>query len=576
MSNPERPGKYSGIFVLAIIVAAFAGFFLRWYLLKDQILLDDEWHGLFYVIGKSPFWLLAHFAVPGATCIPLNVYTWALGATTGWSELLLRLPCLICGMLCVVVCPWLARDIVGNRRAAWLALLLVVSPQLIFYSRNCRPYSIVAFLSFTAILLAARWARYGGWRLNALFIATGILAVYFHLFAIVAVMAPVGAAIVYHSYTSFVAKSETPWMKPSLERWIISAVAILALSGVLVLPALVHSWGGTFSKVILLGSFKLSSLLRAATLIAGTAQPVALVLFWAALVAGAIEQCRRNPWFGGMLVSLYPLYILALAFSRPGFVEAPIVLVRYCIPLVPVSLLFVASGIQAALDAFSKRTGLRQPLQASLAVACVVVLALAGPLPQIYATPNNFTNHGAYQQRYGLIDWSHSFYSDLVSPEMSLATAVRADDVSAFYKNIGSAPDDRPIVEYPMMIGDHCNPLYYFQYFHRRPVIVGYMTDVNALGSLTSGNVYGNNYVDHVLSLVHDPSRLRFRNMISMEDISGMRARHVQYIVLHKHFPSGLSSIAPPLPDLQRLYDEYSRKIGPPAYEDAYIAAFKL
>jgi hypothetical protein len=99
---------------------------------------------------------------------------------------------------------------------------------------------------------------------------------------------------------------------------------------------------------------------------------------------------------------------------------------------------------------------------------------------------------------------------------------------------------------------------------------------VNALGSLTSGNVYGNNYIDHVLSLVQDPSHLRFRNLVSMDDLPAMRDRGVEYIVLHKRFEAQLYRVAPPLPDLHRLYEEYLEKIGPPSYEDDHIAVFQL
>ncbi|HWC60593.1 MAG TPA: glycosyltransferase family 39 protein, partial [Verrucomicrobiae bacterium] len=126
-------------FIAILAVALLLGIFLRSYLLSDQVLIDDEWHGFFYAIGKSPFFLLTHFSVPGATCIPLNFYTWLLGHTVGWSETLLRLPSLICGVLCVLLCPLLAQKIIGTQRAAWLALLLAISPLLIFYSRICRP-----------------------------------------------------------------------------------------------------------------------------------------------------------------------------------------------------------------------------------------------------------------------------------------------------------------------------------------------------------------------------------------------------------------------------------------------------
>ena len=575
MNYPERPGEDKIVFILALISAMLAGFFLRWYMLRDQVLLDDEWHGLFYVIGRSPVWLLTHFSVPGATSIPLNIYTWAVGATVGWSELLLRLPLLACGILCVIVCPLLARDIIGTRPAAWLALFLAISPILIFYSRFCRPYSAVALLGFVSVLCASRWARSGGWRWGAFYVVTGILAVYFHLFAAVTVFAPALAAIIYHSFRRFLKKPQTPSVAPPLSHWLIAAVIIVVLSGLLLTPALIHSWGGTLSKIVQATSFKVQSLPRAMILIAGTAQLVPVFLFWALVIAGAVCQCRRNPWFGGTLVSLYPLHVLALIISHPNSVDVPLVMVRYCIPLVPVSLLLVACGIQYILESIARRTGLQPMLQTVTAFACAIALALAGPLPQIYSAPNNFTSHGAYQQRYGPIDWSHSFYSDFVSPEVSLATAIRAEDVPQFYKKLGDTSNDRPVVEYPMMIGDHCNPLYYFQYFHRRPVLVGYETGVNALGSLTAGNVYGNNYIDHVLSLVHDPSRLRFRNLVSMENLSAMRDRGVQYIILHKPLELQLYRAAP-LPDLLRLYQEYSRKLGAPVYEDDHIAVFQL
>src|SRR5262249_51218716 len=153
--------------------------------------------------------------------------------------------------------------------------------------------------------------------------------------------------------------------------------------------------------------------------------------------------------------------------SRPDSAQSAVVLIRYSIPLVPVSLLFVASGIETVLEAITLRIKLRPALQGILAFACVIILALAGPLPQCYATPNNFTNHSAYQHHYGEIDWSHSFYSDFTPPGFTLNIVISASEVSPFYKQLGDHPDGRPVVEYPMMIGDQFNPFYYYQYFHR-------------------------------------------------------------------------------------------------------------
>jgi hypothetical protein len=576
MNSSSRPENDKFLFILALASAVMVGLFLRVYLLKDQVFADDEWHGLYYVIGKLPFWLLTHFSIPGATCIPLNLYTWLLGATVGWSEFGLRLPLLVCGMLCVLLCPFLALEIIGPRRAAWLALLLAISPLLIFYSRICRPYSAVALFAFAAILFAARWARFGGWRAGTFYIITAVLAVYFHLFAIVAALTPALAAVVYHLLVRIFRKKSEIAVKPPLLHWVIAATIIVTVSTLLLAAPMLQSVRSTFFTIALTGTFNNLSLPRILMLISGTGHPVTTLLFWAAFIAGAVEQCRRDLWLGGMLVSLFPLHALALLLSHPDSSQSAIVLVRYSIPLVPVSLLFAACGVQAGLDAISARAEFRPALQNLIASACVIALLLAGPLPQCYVTPNNFTNHAAFQQSYTPIDWSHSYFSDLTPRDFTPKIVVSAEEVSPFYKMIGTNTDDRPIVEYPMMIGDHFNPFYYYQYFHAHPVIVGYCTDVRLPRGLAAGNIYGNTYIDQVLTLVRDPSRLRFHNLIPMDDLPAMRVRHVEYIVLHKRFEAQLYTQQLPLPDTYRLFVKYSQTIGPPFYQDDHIVVFRL
>lgn len=563
-------------FALAVAFAVLSGFWLRWHLLADQVFADDEWHGLYYVIGKSPAWLLTHFSIPGATCIPLNFYTWLLGATVGWSELMLRLPSLVCGLLCVVAGPLLARKLVGPRRAGLLGLLLALSPLLIFYSRICRPYSAVALLGFAALLSAARWMQSGGFRPAALYAVTGVLAIYFHLFAVVTVAAPMLAALVFHAWTRQPGTRRRAAAGPFARQWMLVSLVIAAASAILVLPALIRSLHGTFFTIALAGKLSLQSLPKVAQLISGTGQPVLEILFWAALVVGAVEQCRRNPWFGWMLAGLYPLHALALILSRPDSAQSGIVLVRYCIPLVPVSLLFVACGIQAALEFIAARATLQRALQTATAFAFVSALAITGPLPQCYVAPDNFTSHGAYQHRYGTIDWQHSFVSDLTPADFTLNTVVRADEISPFYRWLSTQPGGRPVVEYPMMIGDHFNPFYYYQHFHRRPVLAGYTMDVSLSRGLAAGNIYGDTYIDQVLSLVSDPARLRFRNLVSMDDLPAMRRHGAEYVILHKRFEAQLPEVAMPLPDLDRLRQQYQQTLGEPFYEDEHIAVFRL
>ena len=561
----------NGAFALALVPAICAGLWLRWHLLADQVLGDDEWHGFYYAIGKSPLWLLTHFSIPGATCIPLNFYTWLVGTTVGWSETWLRLPSLVGGVAAVAAGPWLAREIIGTRRAGLLAGLLAISPLLVFYSRICRPYSAVALLAFVSLLFAARWLQSGGRRPAALFAVTGVLAIYFHLFAVVTVAAPMLAVLIFLICARLVKASGRAPAGPSLREWIIASAIIISGCVILVLPALIHSMQSTFFNIALAGKLSFLSLPKVAELISGTGQPVLAVLFWAAFVAGVVEQCRRNPWFGWMLVGLYPLHALALLLSRPDSAQSAIVLARYCIPLVPVTLLLVACGVQAALEAAIRHSA----LQTSIAAAAVAALALAGPLPQCYLAPNNFTSHGAYQHRYGNNDWQKSFVSDLTPADFTLVTAVRAEEISPFYRWLQNHPGPRPVVEYPMLIGDHFNPLYFYQHFHRRPVLVGYVTDLTPARGLAPGNIYGNTYIDQVLSLVPDPARLHFQNLVAMDDMAALRGRAAEFVILHKQFEAQLPAVMLPLPDLARLQDKFRLTLGEPFYEDAHIAVFQ-
>jgi hypothetical protein len=241
-----------------------------------------------------------------------------------------------------------------------------------------------------------------------------------------------------------------------------------------------------------------------------------------------------------------------------------------------VSLLFVACGIQAMLEAIAARATLRPALQTVTALACVATLVLAGPLPQCYIAPNGFTSHGAYQHRYGQIDWLHSFYSDFTPAGYPLTTTIRVDEVSPFYRLLAEQPDGRPVVEYPMLVGDHFNPLYYYQHFHRRPVLVGYTTDMALFPGMGEGNIFGNTYIDQVLSLIKDPSRLRFRNLVAMDDLAAMRVRGAEYVILHKRYEAQLSGVAPPPSDMERLERKYRKALGVPAFEDAHLVAFHL
>ena len=184
-------------FPAILMICMVTGAFLRLYLITDQILLDDEWHGLFYATGHSLGYLLL-YADGAATCAPLNAYAWMLLHTIGWSEMALRLPSLLPGLLALLVFPLLVRRIHGEAVACIFAVFLSLSPFLTAYSRIVRPYSALVFFEFIAIYSAGIWLHTGEKRFGLLYVLTAVAAIYFHPVAAIGVFAPFIVAGVLH------------------------------------------------------------------------------------------------------------------------------------------------------------------------------------------------------------------------------------------------------------------------------------------------------------------------------------------------------------------------------------------
>ncbi len=563
------------LFTWMLIAACLVGLFLRLNLLSSQVLVDDEWHSLAFVIGRSPGWILTHFSVPsGFTSIPLNIHAWLLLHTVGWSELLLRLPSVVFGLLILVLGPILVRPVIGWRAAGLLALLLAISPILVFYARLSRPYSAVACLGFLAVISAERWRAQGRLRDGVVFGVCGVLAVCWHPFAAI-IIGTLGAAML---IGSLVSRSGRTLGQASAPSWwqVLCVLIAMGLAGVvLLMPALLDSFQHSMSDVAGQGGVRGASLLRLCSLTAGTANPALGILFWCLGLLGLGVLWRRNTWLAATLAVAFPLQLLALVIVRPHSCHVGIVLMRYSIIFVPVVLMLVACGLQAALTSLAARLRAKSLVLELPAYAFVASLVLAGPLPRTYATLSSFTNHGAFQHHYRAIDWSRSFDSEFKPPDLPLDTVIRTEELSGFYGFLRKQGGDRPIVEYPMMIGDHLNPHYFYQWYHGRRVLVGYRVGHAPPQPLRGNGVYGNTYVGEILNLVPDPSRLRFDNMVAMADLDRMRRMGVEYIVVHKRFEADIPRMAPPVPDLRSLLERYKGRLRT-VHVDENVAVFSL
>jgi hypothetical protein len=549
-------------------------------MIGQQIFIDDEWHGFYYALNKSPGYLLTHFAIPGATCIPLNFYSWLLGATIGWSEILLRLPSLVFGLLLLFAAPILGRRIAGDASGLLFTALIAISPILIFYSRNFRPYEEVAVSCFVMLMAADRWNTTRNRLWAALFVLSASAAVWFHLYATVVVAAPLFTGLVYSARRWLKERSSDNSAKSasgvSFMEWLASGFAIVLLVGMAVGPALLESAKSGTLGTAGAGTIRLRAFLHAAMLIVGTGEPLLAAAIWLFAAAGAWQLSRRMPWLASTCILLYPLEITVLLLSKPDSLTSGIVIARYCIALVPITLLFAARGIDWAVGTFVARLSFPSWFHIGICAVVPVGLLAMGPLLETYAGTNSFTNHGAFQDRYSPINWKFSFINETISSNLQARISVYSAEVPAFYLALGEHPGDRPIIEYPMLAGNAVNHLYFYQYLHQRRVIAGYILDMRRDFGLIEGAVYGNAYIDQVLSKVPDKSRLHFRNLVCMDDLEAVRATGADYVVMHKLWEAALPALAPAPAELTRLIPTYVREFGRPIYEDKNIIVFSL
>lgn len=555
---------------LGLLAATVAGAWLRLWHIGAQVLVDDEWHAAHYVVDKTFPYLFTHFSVPGATCIPLNLYRLWLLETPGWNELLMRLPLLLAGILTVPLVPWAARSLLSVRAVVLFSAFMAVSPFLIFYSRMCRPYSLVALCAGLSVFLACRWAASGRARYAAGYVFCGALAVYAHLFAVVAVMVPAVAAFGGNRLRVRVDRRQA----------LLVLGALLAVISITTLPALLSSLQSTLPDVAGAGQLRAATVWRCFSLFSGTAHPVLIVAFGLLMVTGWTWLARTSPFAGVTFLSMVLLYPAALWIAAPHSSHVGIVAARYSVALFPVGYALAACGLDRVLTGLAalhrrRCTRTRAGCHA-LAGAFVITLVAAGPLPQTYVEPNNFTNHSAFQQSYAPIDWNQSFASEMAPPDFSLDVTIQRTEVASFYERLAQQPDVDAVIEFPMMIGDHFNPFYYYQRVHRKRVIVGYCTGVTGLPGLAAGNVFGNTFVDQVLSRVPDTGKLRFSNMVNLDDPDAVRASGADIVICHKAFEADLSRVAPPHPCMQRLLRESPEAFGPAVYDDTSLAAFRV
>jgi hypothetical protein len=530
---------------LGLLGAVVAGAAIRLDQIREQIVLDDEWHALHALMRFGYGRLLTHFGWTDF-CIPLAVYDKVVKDTVGLSEMWMRLPVLLAGIGALVVIPLMARRGVGRAASTSLAWLLAVSPLHVFLSRFARPYAISLLLVTAGALALARWWEGGGAKWGTVGAAGFVLAPYFHLSALPPVLAVLGLGLL-----DAARGRETSARRPrELVRLVAMMILGLALSvGV---PLAVDHAALTYKTGH--AALGVSTLVGSLELLTGTARIPLLALLATLSLAGGVVLARDRLRLLALLSALALAGPAAILLARPAGVEEPIVAVRYCIAALPAALLLVAVALARAEERM-RAHGIPCP-HGILTALTVAALVLAGPLPRIHARPNNWTNHGWYQYAYdpARLSWH--------CPQ----------EVPAFYQELArQPPGSLRIVEAPWW---HAWPnLLYpcYQSVHRQYMAIGFVSPLRRAAASSGLPLAAE------LPLLAPDGSFRFRNFVHVSDEAGLQQRGIRYVVFHLSLERemGVDSVDY-RGDAAPWIEHYRSRYGRPVYEDGTLVAFDV
>ena len=143
--SPRAPG--SGWWLLPPFAL---GTLLRLWNVRAQILAGDEMHAVRVALVSPLSRILTTYELRD-NCIPLTaLYRFLLERGLPLSELLVRLPMLLAGLLALLVLPGVAAARLDRRVGHLFAWLVALSPLLVLYSRIARPYLPIVLFGFAA------------------------------------------------------------------------------------------------------------------------------------------------------------------------------------------------------------------------------------------------------------------------------------------------------------------------------------------------------------------------------------------------------------------------------------------
>ncbi|MEB2284059.1 MAG: hypothetical protein B6D46_02105 [Polyangiaceae bacterium UTPRO1] len=514
----------------ALVLAVLVGACLRLHAISDQILVDDEWHMVHALRGGAPLRAIIQGFGTNDHSIGSSVCVWGLMRLGRADETILRLPSLLAGLALLGVPLWFAPRF-GKRVATLWTWLLAVSPLCCFFTRLARPYAMTMLLDSVALLAFYAWSQSGRRRDAWAYYLSSCVAPVFHLAALPALLAPLALSTL-----------ERRWPRSTpghvRRRWPLIAASLATTGALLAIPML--GGGQQITQKLQADHFRLAAAPGFLELLSGTSRWPLVVAMFAAVGIGIRTLGRTLPAFTAYVLVAVAVQGAVTFASGAVAVHIPIVAARYCAVVLPLLLLLAAVGLAAAAQRWRVPAG-------AMAVAAGGLLLAGGPLPWIYGTVNDFTNHISYQA-----DYRPGRYFERFRPQAP----------SVFYVRLATEPPgSMTIAEAPWFYYFHS--LAYCQRIHRQRVVLGLITAASATpreGELSAA----------------DPG-IVLRNAVDLADPAQLRRKDVRYVVFHRdpiaetRWPTGVTERAI---DISGWIARYAHLYGPPVFEDDQLVVF--
>ena len=503
-----------------------------------QVLIGDEWHAIHKIQKSTPSEIINSFGSADYS-IPLTLLYWYVATAFGLSETLMRIPMIICGVSTLVLFSLFVYKKFSNIEALIFSFLLSFSSLLIVYSQKARPYAITLFLVYVAIWCFYKFIDSDKKLLFAFaYSCVAALAIWLHLIVFFFVFSPFIFEMIKLPF-------QPKGQKLKLFLKLLSiAVPALLLTSVLIVPPLINDLASLTLKT---GKNlpTLETFYGFLFLMFGTKSNVIVVLLSVLALIG-LPRLFSLSTISINIVMGFLLTLLIILTIQPAWTNHPGTLLRYVLPILPLSLMAVACGFYSIMSKIHS-----DKMQSSSFLFSIIVLTplfyfyiYSSPLRILTASPNSYINHG-------------QLIFEFRDEKNEIKEYMEQRTLSPYWQSFNKSPQQYKIAVAPWYFESYSWDAVRWEQVSKQIIVPGYLTGLCV--DNRPGEVINNNHFN-------------FKNVAFLGDQIDLKNKKIDYIVYQKperlFFKNLYVNLDTCIDGLYKIYDQ-------PIYEDKLILVFK-